>query len=146
MPHPARGLKCSANPVSIIFLPPIIVSQYRHIVGLRRTFHIIHLFETRVADPDPDWIRIQSGQWIRSGFGSRRAKMTLKSRKNLVKFMFWSVGWPSDIWSVDKEPNTIAIFEFTTWHASFTYFFIKLRHYTAIGKQLLISNVKNRVR
>jgi hypothetical protein len=21
--------------------------------------------ETRVADPDPDWIRIQSGQWIR---------------------------------------------------------------------------------
>ncbi len=34
---------------------------------------------TRVSDPDPDWIRIQSGQWI------RRAKMTHKSRKKLVK-------------------------------------------------------------
>jgi hypothetical protein len=50
----------------------------------------------RVADPD--WIRIQSGQWIRilirnpdpdpdseSGSGSRRAKMTHKSRKKFVK-------------------------------------------------------------
>jgi hypothetical protein len=57
----------------------------------------------RVADPypgpysDPDWIRIQSGQWIRirkSGSGSRRAKMTHKSRKKLKNFMFSSVGWP----------------------------------------------------
>jgi hypothetical protein len=24
-----------------------------------------------VSDPDPDWIRIQSGQWIASGFGIR---------------------------------------------------------------------------
>jgi hypothetical protein len=41
----------------------------------------------RVADPDPDpdLIRIQSGQWI------RRAKMTHKSRKKIYKFMFRSV-------------------------------------------------------
>jgi hypothetical protein len=49
---------------------------------------------SRVADPDPDWIRIQSGQRIRirirnpdpdseSGSGSRMAKMTHKSRKKL---------------------------------------------------------------
>jgi hypothetical protein len=28
------------------------------------------------------------------GSGSRRAKMTTKVEKNLLKFMFWSVGWP----------------------------------------------------
>jgi hypothetical protein len=33
------------------------------------------------------------------------------------------------------------MFEFTMWHAS-----LKLRRYTALGKQLLISNNKNRVR
>jgi hypothetical protein len=40
----------------------------------------------------------------------------------------------------------MAMFEFTTWPASFTDFIIKLRYYTAEGKQLLISNDKNRVR
>jgi hypothetical protein len=51
----------------------------------------------RVADPDPDLIRIQSGQWILirnpepdsesgSGSGSRRAKMTpLKSLKPWIR-------------------------------------------------------------
>jgi hypothetical protein len=43
-----------------------------------------------------------------------------------------------------KEP--IAMFEFTTWNASFPDFFISLRHYTVIGKQLLLSNDRNRVR
>jgi hypothetical protein len=45
---------------------------------------------SRVADPDPDpyWIRIQSV----SGYGSRRAKMTLKSRKKSRNFMFLSAG------------------------------------------------------
>jgi hypothetical protein len=38
------------------------------------------------------------------------------------------------------------MFEFTTWHTSFTDFFIKLRRYTAIGKQLLFANNRNRVR
>jgi hypothetical protein len=38
---------------------------------------------TSVADPDPHWIRIQSGQWIRT----RRAKMTHKSRKKLRNFI-----------------------------------------------------------
>jgi hypothetical protein len=50
----------------------------------------------RVADPD--WIRIQSGQWIRirnpgSGSGSRRAKIT-QEVDFFFKFMFSSVGWP----------------------------------------------------
>jgi hypothetical protein len=44
----------------------------------------------------------------------------------------------SDIWSVGKEP--IVVFEITTWHASFTDFFLKLRRYTAIWKQLLLAN------
>jgi hypothetical protein len=38
------------------------------------------------------------------------------------------------------------MFEFTTWHASFPDFFISLRHYTVIGKQLLLSNDRNKVR
>jgi hypothetical protein len=38
------------------------------------------------------------------------------------------------------------MFEFTTWHTSFADFFIKLRRYTAIGKQLLFANNRNRVR
>ncbi len=37
------------------------------------------------------------------------------------------------------------MFEFTSWHASFADFFIKLRHYTVIGKQLFIANDRNRV-
>jgi hypothetical protein len=41
----------------------------------------------RVADPDPNWIRIQSGQSVdpdpNSGSGSRRAEITHKSN-----FMF----------------------------------------------------------
>jgi hypothetical protein len=32
------------------------------------------------------------------------------------------------------------------WHASFPDFFISLRHYTVIGKLLLLSNDRNRVR
>ncbi len=57
---------------------------------------------SRVSDPDPDpyWIRIRihigSGfnQVSGSGSGSRstRAKMTLKRRKKLWNFMFWSAG------------------------------------------------------
>jgi hypothetical protein len=35
------------------------------------------------------------------------------------------------------------MFEFTTWHESFPDFFINLRHYTVIGKQLLLSNDRN---
>jgi hypothetical protein len=38
------------------------------------------------------------------------------------------------------------MFEFTTWHASFLDFLIGLRHYTVIGKHLLLSNDRNRVR
>ncbi len=48
------------------------------------------------------------------------------------------------MWSVGKEP--IAMFEFTTWHASFTDFLIQLRRNTAICKQLLFANDRNRVR
>jgi hypothetical protein len=38
------------------------------------------------------------------------------------------------------------MFEFATWHASFTDFFIQLRRYTVIWKQLLFENDRNRVR
>jgi hypothetical protein len=38
------------------------------------------------------------------------------------------------------------MFEFNTWHAGFPDFFISLRHYTVIGKQLLLSNDRSRVR
>jgi len=38
------------------------------------------------------------------------------------------------------------MFEFTTWHVSFLDFLISLRHQTAIGNQLFISNDRNRVR
>ncbi len=38
------------------------------------------------------------------------------------------------------------MFEFTTWHASFADFFLKLRRYTAIWKQLLFANDRKRVR
>jgi hypothetical protein len=38
------------------------------------------------------------------------------------------------------------MFEFTTWLAIFPDFFVSLRHYTVIGKQLLLSNDRNRVR
>jgi hypothetical protein len=38
------------------------------------------------------------------------------------------------------------MFEFTTLHASFQDFFISLRHNTVIGKQLLHSNNRNKVR
>jgi hypothetical protein len=37
------------------------------------------------------------------------------------------------------------MFEFTTWHASFADFFIQLRRYAAIWKQLLFANDRNRV-
>jgi hypothetical protein len=35
------------------------------------------------SDPDPNWIWIQSGQWIRIP-----TKMTHKNRKKLIHFMF----------------------------------------------------------
>jgi hypothetical protein len=38
------------------------------------------------------------------------------------------------------------MFEFTTWHASFTDFFIQLRRNIVIWKQLLFANDRNRVR
>ncbi len=57
------------------------------------THPLLRLVKIRVADPDPNWIRIQLGQWIRirisySESGSRRAKMTYESRKKLRNFMF----------------------------------------------------------
>jgi hypothetical protein len=38
------------------------------------------------------------------------------------------------------------MFEFTTWHANFLDFLISIRYYSVIGKQLLLSNDRNRVR
>ncbi len=97
---------------------------YRHSAGRWHTFQIIHLIETTVLYILPD---------IWDDGKNRRTFINPFKLRTL----------PSDIWSVGKAP--IAMLELTTWHASFTDF-IKLRRYTDIGKQLLISNNRHRVR
>ncbi len=65
----------------------------------------------RVANPDPNWIRIQSGQWIRirnpdseSGPGSRRAKMTHKSGSfEVLDVLFWELKASSVTWTFFME-------------------------------------------
>jgi hypothetical protein len=49
----------------------------------------------RVADPDPDWIRTQSGQWIRirSPDPDPGGQKWPTKVKNFLKFMLWSVRW-----------------------------------------------------
>ncbi len=44
-PHPVRGLKLLSEPC-FCHLKSMIVSQYRHSVGLRHTFHIVRFIET----------------------------------------------------------------------------------------------------
>ncbi len=49
--------------------------------------------KTRVVDPDPDWIRIQSGLWIRICIRNPDPdpggqKLPTKVEKKLLKFMF----------------------------------------------------------
>jgi hypothetical protein len=49
------------------------------------------MIKNRVQNPDSDWIRMQSGQWIRirnpdTNSESRRAKIDPKNRKNDKKF------------------------------------------------------------
>ncbi len=56
-------------------------------------------YRIQIRDPDPDWIRIQSGQWIRIRIRNPDPdpggqKWPTKEEKNLYKFMYWSVGWP----------------------------------------------------
>ncbi len=51
---------------------------------------------------------------------------------------------PSDIWRVGIE--LIALFEMSTWHASYPDFFIHLRHYSVIGKHFLFAINRTRVR
>jgi hypothetical protein len=74
--------------------------------------------QTRVADPD--WIRIKSGQWIRirnpdseSGSGSRRAKMTHKSRFfftsscfEVLDGLFWELKASSVTWTFYGDLGT----------------------------------------
>jgi hypothetical protein len=51
------------------------------------------MVKINVSDPDPDWIRIQSSQWIRNpGTDPRGQKWTTKIRKSWRNFMFWSAG------------------------------------------------------
>ncbi len=112
-PNPVRGLKLHHEPC-FYYLQTIIVFQYRHSVGQRHTFHIIHLLETTVLYILPDiW-----------DDGKNRLSIINFSNNGTI---------PSDICSVGKVP--IAMFEFTSWHTSFTDFFIKLRLYIDIGKQ-----------
>jgi hypothetical protein len=79
--------------IRLLGLVLILFCLDRHVPYLR--WRVPSLLFSRVVDPDPDWIRIQSGQWIRirnpdseSGSGSRREKMTHKIRKKLRNFMF----------------------------------------------------------
>jgi hypothetical protein len=67
-----------------------IFEKKAYYIYLSCKFFLIFVLKIRVADPDLDWIRIQSVPWIRirdlesgSGSGSRRAKITHKSRKFL---------------------------------------------------------------
>jgi hypothetical protein len=51
--------------------------------------------EGSVLDPNPDWIRIQSGQWIRirnPDPDPEGQKLTHKNKKKLRNFIFWSAG------------------------------------------------------
>jgi hypothetical protein len=52
-PHPGRSIKLLREPC-FYYLQAIIVFQYRHSVGLRHTFHIIHLIEITVLYILPD--------------------------------------------------------------------------------------------
>ncbi len=101
-PHPVRGLKLLREPF-FYHLQTIIVFQYRHSVGLRHPFHIIHLFETTVL-------------YILPAIFEKTVRIGSPS-----KIFSTNATVPSDIWSVGKEQ--IAMFEFTTWQASFTDFF-----------------------
>jgi hypothetical protein len=47
-------------------VPPENLSK-KFVFSMCRNFFMMDIF--RVSDPDPYWIRIQSGQWIRSGSG-----------------------------------------------------------------------------
>ncbi len=123
-PHPLRGLK-RLSETCFCHLKSIIVCKWRHSVGLRHTFHIVHLIQTTLLTSSPIFEKT-----VIIGFPS-----SIFSNNAIVA---------SDIWSVGKEPT--AMFEFTTWHASFPDFFTSLRSFTDIGKQLLISNNRNRVR
>ncbi len=99
--------------------------QISYSVGLRNPFHSIHLIKTTVLYILPDiW--------------------DSKNRSSIINLFQIKLQFFAIFWSVGKEP--IAMFEFTTWHASFTDFFIKLLRYTAIWKQLFFANDRNRVR
>ncbi len=66
-------------------------------------------FGSVVADPDPNWIRIQSVSG--SGSGSRRAKMTHKNRKKVQEIscfkvldvLFWGLKASSVAWTSFME-------------------------------------------
>ncbi len=59
-----------------------------------------------------------------------------KYRDNSYRYLECRQKTNSDVW----------IHHLASWHASFTDFFVKLRRYTDIGKQLFISNDRYRVR
>jgi hypothetical protein len=112
-PHSVRGIKLLRDPF-FYYLQTIIVFQYRLSFGQRHTFHIIHLIDTTVLYFLPDiW-----------DDGKDRLTMI-----NLFKKSYNSVRY------LECRQRKIAMFEFTTWHASFTDFFIKLRSHTYIWKQ-----------
>jgi hypothetical protein len=51
------------------YYPALLYTSLALAIFLFRTLHLrvepeVCIFLCRVSDPDPDWIRIQSGQWI----------------------------------------------------------------------------------
>jgi hypothetical protein len=61
------------------------VSKHCSRLGRRHNSDFVSL-DSRVADPDPNRIRLQSGQWIRIRI--QEGKMTHKSRKNKKNSFF----------------------------------------------------------
>ncbi len=123
-PIPWEAYNCCANPVSII-CKQYLFSNIGIVSGCDTLFTSYTYLKQRYCTLSPIFEKT-----VRIGFTSE-----IFSNNATI---------PSDNWSVVKKP--IAMFEFTTWHASFTDFFIKLRSYTAIWKQLLFANDRNRVR
>jgi hypothetical protein len=88
-PHPARGLKLLREPC-FYYLQTIIVSQYRHTVGLRHSFHIEHLFATTVLYIFPD---------ICEDGNDRLTIINLfKLRKNSYRYLECRQWTNSDVW------------------------------------------------
>jgi hypothetical protein len=90
----------------------------------RQTFHIIHLTETTVLN------NVHPPQYLKRGKNWLFIIDLFKSRDNYWRYLECRKWINSDVWT-----------EYVACKLS-----IRLRHYSVIGKQLLFSNNRNRVR